>query len=135
MKKIIGFINTIVAERGKPKIDFQVVGLDMDLFHAIKAEYLDDFKAAMDNHGEEKLGNATAGGRIRKIVEDIVATVGGLDRERIRCRSSWCAAGCWTRASVWTAAASTRSVPWLQRWASCPASMAPVCSPAARPRC
>ena len=48
MKKIIGFINTIVAERGKPKIDFQVVGLDMDLFHAIKAEYLDDFKAAMD---------------------------------------------------------------------------------------
>ena len=48
IKKIIGFINTIVAERGKPKIDFQVVGLDMDLFHAIKAEYLDDFKAAMD---------------------------------------------------------------------------------------
>ena len=48
IKKIITFINGIVAERGKPKIDFQVVGLDMDLFHAIKEKYLDDFKAAMD---------------------------------------------------------------------------------------
>ena len=38
----------IVAERGKPKIDFQVVGLDMDVFHAIQNKYLDDFKAAMD---------------------------------------------------------------------------------------
>ena len=48
IKKVIGFINSIVAERGKPKIDFQVVGLDMDMFHAIKEKYLDDFKAAMD---------------------------------------------------------------------------------------
>ena len=48
IKKIITFINGIVAERGKPKIDFQVVGLDMDMFHAIKEKYLDDFKAAMD---------------------------------------------------------------------------------------
>ena len=32
-----------MAERGKPKIDFQVVGLDMDVFHAIKEKYLDDF--------------------------------------------------------------------------------------------
>ena len=36
IKKIIEFINKIVAERGKPKIDFQVVGLDMDVFHAIQ---------------------------------------------------------------------------------------------------
>ena len=48
IKKVITFINGIVAERGKPKIDFQVVGLDMDVFHAIKEKYLDDFKAAMD---------------------------------------------------------------------------------------
>ena len=48
IKKIITFINSIVAERGKPKIDFQVVGLDMDVFHAIQNKYLDDFKAAMD---------------------------------------------------------------------------------------
>ena len=48
IKKIIEFINRIVAERGKKKIDFQVVGLDMDVFHAIQNKYLDDFKAAMD---------------------------------------------------------------------------------------
>ena len=48
IKKIIEFINKIVAERGKPKINFQVVGLDMDVFHAIQNKYLDDFKAAMD---------------------------------------------------------------------------------------
>ena len=48
IKKIIEFINKIVAERGKPKIDFQVVGLDMDVFHAIQNKYLDDFKVAMD---------------------------------------------------------------------------------------
>ena len=48
IKKIIEFINKIVAERGKPKIDFQIVGLDMDVFHAIQNKYLDDFKAAMD---------------------------------------------------------------------------------------
>ena len=48
IKKIITFINQIVAERGKPKIDFQVVGLDMDVYHAIQNKYLDDFKAAMD---------------------------------------------------------------------------------------
>mgnify|MGYP003014165317 CR=1 FL=1 len=48
IKKTIEFINKIVAERGKKKIDFQVVGLDMDAFHAIQDKYLDDFKAAMD---------------------------------------------------------------------------------------
>ena len=29
----------------------------------------------------------------------------------------------------------TRSVPWPPRWACCPVSTAPACSPAARPRC
>ena len=48
IKKMLAFINSIVAERGKKKIDFQVVGLDMDVFHAIQNKYLDDFKAAMD---------------------------------------------------------------------------------------
>ena len=48
IKKIITFINGIDAERGKPKIEFLGVGLDMDVFHAIQNKYLDDFKAAMD---------------------------------------------------------------------------------------
>ena len=48
IKKMIGFINSIVAEIGKPKKEFQSMELDHDLFEAVKAEFLDDFKAAMD---------------------------------------------------------------------------------------
>ena len=48
IKKMIEFINSIVAEIGKPKKDFQSMELDHDLFEAVKAEFLDDFKAAMD---------------------------------------------------------------------------------------
>ena len=48
IKKVIEFINGIVAEIGKPKKPFQDMELDHDLFEAVKAEYLDEFKAAMD---------------------------------------------------------------------------------------
>ena len=45
---MIAFINGIVAEIGKPKIEFQSMELDHDLLEAVKRDYLDDFKAAMD---------------------------------------------------------------------------------------
>ena len=48
IQKMITFINGIVAEIGKPKVEFQSMELDHDLLEAVKAEYLDDFKAAMD---------------------------------------------------------------------------------------
>ncbi len=48
IKKLIEFINGIVAEIGKPKIEFQSMELDHDLFEAVKAEFLDEFKYAMD---------------------------------------------------------------------------------------
>ena len=48
IKKVITFINNIVAERGKPKVEFQTAGIDMDIFHAVRDKYLDRFKAAMD---------------------------------------------------------------------------------------
>ncbi len=47
IQKMIAFINGIVAEIGKPKIEFQSMELDHDLFEAVKAEFLDDFKFAM----------------------------------------------------------------------------------------
>ena len=135
IKKIITFINGIVAERGKPKIDFQVVGLDMDVFHAIKEKYLDDFKAAMDTD-DKNVRDAALLPIMDKIAEEYP------DRPRptstssaTRCRSTSSAAGCWTRASAWMAAASTRSARWPQKSASCPVCMAPVCSPAAGLRC
>ena len=78
IKKIITFINSIVAERGKPKIDFQVVGLDMDVFHAIKEKYLDDFKSAMDTDDKnvrdaallpimDKIAELVKAGKIKEI--------------------------------------------------------------------
>ena len=48
IKKMLAFINGIVAEIGKPKIDFQSVDLDYDLLKKISAAHLDEFKAAMD---------------------------------------------------------------------------------------
>ena len=48
IKKVIAFINGIVAEIGKPKIEFQSVDLDYDLLKKISADHLDEFKAAMD---------------------------------------------------------------------------------------
>ncbi len=48
IKKIIEFINGIVAERGKKKVEFISSELDYDLLKAISAEHLDAFKAAMD---------------------------------------------------------------------------------------
>lgn len=48
IKAVIAFINSIVKEIGKPKIEFQSMELDHDLFEDVMAKYLDDFKAAMD---------------------------------------------------------------------------------------
>ena len=48
IKKVIAFIQGIVAEIGKPKREFQDMELDHDLFEAVKAEFLDQFRAAMD---------------------------------------------------------------------------------------
>ncbi len=48
IKTMIGFINGIMAEIGKPKKEFQSMELDHDLFEEVKSTYLDDFKAAMD---------------------------------------------------------------------------------------
>ncbi len=47
-KKVIAFINSIVAEVGKPKVEFTPMGLDADLIAEVKAEYGDAFKGAMD---------------------------------------------------------------------------------------
>ena len=48
IKKMISFINEIVAEIGKPKKEFEVVDLDFDLLMRVRDKYLDAFKAAMD---------------------------------------------------------------------------------------
>ena len=48
IKVLIDFIDNIVKEVGKEKIEFQSVTLDEELLANVKAEYLDAFKEAMD---------------------------------------------------------------------------------------
>ena len=48
IKKMIAFIKSIVAEIGKPKVEFQSADLDMEMLADVKAKHLDEFKAAMD---------------------------------------------------------------------------------------
>ena len=54
IKKMLAFINGIVAEIGKPKIEFQSVDLDYDLLKKISADHLDEFKAAMGHRRQER---------------------------------------------------------------------------------
>ena len=48
IKKMLAFINSIVAEIGKPKKTFTPVELDHDLLADVYANHLDEVKAAMD---------------------------------------------------------------------------------------
>ncbi len=48
IQKLIQFIDSIVAEIGKEKIEFPSMHLDDDLFNEVKTTYLDRFKQAMD---------------------------------------------------------------------------------------
>jgi len=47
-REVIGFIKSIVAEIGKPKVEFQSMHTDEALLDEVRAEYLEQFKAAMD---------------------------------------------------------------------------------------
>ena len=132
---MIEFINSIVAEIGKPKKEFQSMELDHDLFEAVKAEFLDDFKAAMDTDDKNVRDMRLL--PIRDRISEKYGEEWGeppSKRSCTKCRSSWFAAGFWTRASAWTAVASTRSVRWPPKLACCPVYTVPACSPAARRR-
>ncbi len=48
VRKLIVFIKSIVAEIGKPKVEFPSMHLDSDLFHEVKEAYLARFQQAMD---------------------------------------------------------------------------------------
>ncbi|MDL2253259.1 polyribonucleotide nucleotidyltransferase [Ruminococcaceae bacterium OttesenSCG-928-I18] len=48
IKKVISFIEEIVGEIGKEKIEFPSMHLDDDLFEEVKQAYLEQFKQAMD---------------------------------------------------------------------------------------
>ena len=136
IKKIIAFINGIVAERGKPKVEFQTAGIDMNLFYAVRDKYLDRFKAAMDTGRQERPGRRFAAHpeRHRRRIPRPVRRRPGPDQlQDAKADRPPVAAG--RGQAGGRAAASTRSGPWPPRWASCPGPMVRACSPAGRPRC
>ena len=74
IKKMLAFINGIVAEIGKPKKDFQTMDLDYEMFTAVRGKYLDQFKAAM-NTDDKNVRDAA----ILPIMDEIAADYPELD--------------------------------------------------------
>ena len=101
IRKQIDFIDQIVSEIGKPKMEYEHAQFNQELFD--------------------------------KIVADIRIWTSTWRSSPTSSRRRSSRPGCW-RATVWTAAPRTRSVPWPPKWACCPGSTVPACSPAARPR-
>ena len=48
VQKMVAFIKEVQAEIGKPKFTFESMEIDHDLFEAIKDEFIEDVRAAMD---------------------------------------------------------------------------------------
>ena len=48
IKKQVAFINQIVAEIGKPKMEYEHAQFNQELFDKIVADFMDEAKAAMD---------------------------------------------------------------------------------------
>ena len=48
IKKQVAFINQIVAEIGKPKMEYEHAQFNQELFDKIVDEFMDEAKAAMD---------------------------------------------------------------------------------------
>ena len=48
VQKMVAFIKEVQAEIGKPKVTFESQEIDHDLFEAIKDEFIEDVRAAMD---------------------------------------------------------------------------------------
>ena len=129
------------AEIGKPKVDFHLQRIRItEMYEAVKAISPSRRSAQPWTPTTKRIRDA----RLRPIYDgsarQIRRRVSRAGRQcstnaSISCRNMSCAAGCWMTASAWMAAASTKSVPWPPRSASCPGSTVPACSPAARPRC
>ena len=135
-QKQIELINKMVAEIGKPKFDYPHAAFDQELFDDIVANFMDEAKAAMDTDDKnvrEQRWNAMIEKWHEKYLEDHPDMDQYLGRSPTSSRRRSSRPGCW-KATAWTAARRTRSVPSAPRWVSCPAFTAPACSPAARPR-
>ena len=138
IKGLLGFINGIVAEIGKPKFAYPSCELDHDMFDEVFAFCEKDLMTALDtddkNVRDERMVPIQDAiiEHFSEKYPDIASIMGELvykmQKKIVR---RWLLED----ASAWTADVSTRSVRWQPRSVSFTACTAAVCSPAVRRRC
>lgn len=122
-QEIVKFINDITAAIGKEKIPFQSNDPDPAMYEAVKDFAIEKVRAALDTD-DKRVRDERLKPCMRKCTPDLTKSTPTISPSWTTactsCRSLWCAAGCWTTESVWTAAASTKSARWRRRWGCCP---------------
>ncbi len=135
-QKQIELINKMVAEIGKPKFDYPHAAFDQELFDDIVANFMDEAKAAMDTDDKnvrEQRWNAM----IEKWHEKYLEDHPDMDQylEEITYKFQKKIVKAWLLEGHRVDGRQKNEIrPSAPKWAYCPGSTAPACSPAARPR-
>ena len=113
-QKQIELINKMVAEIGKPKFDYPHAAFDQELFDDIVANFMDEAKAAMDTD-DKNVREAALERHDRTVAREVSGRVTPTwtsiwRRSPTSSRRRSSRPGCW-KATAWTAARRTRSVP------------------------
>ena len=136
IKKQVAFINQIVAEIGKPKMEYEHAQFNQELFDKIVADFMDEAKAAMDTDDKnvrETRWNAMIDHWHEKYLEEYPDMDQYLEEFTYKFQKKIVKAWLLEGHRV-DGRAKNEIRPWPPRWACCPGSTAPACSPAVRPR-
>ena len=136
-QKQVELINRMVAEIGKPKFDYPHANFNQELFDKIVADFMDEAKAAMDTDDKnvrEARWNEMIEHWHEKYLEEYPDMDQFLDEITYKFQKKIVKAWLLEGHRV-DGTRRTRSVLSLPKSASCPASTARACSPAARRRC
>ncbi len=133
----VDFINGIVAEIGREKMTYDHADFDQELFDKIVAATMDEAKAAMDTDDKnvrEERWNALIDHWHELFLEDYPEMDKYLEEITYKFQKKIVKA--WLLQGHRVDGRQKNEIrPWPPRWASCPGSTAPACSPGARPRC
>ena len=140
IKKIVAFIDGIVAEVGKPKIDIELETIPADIDAAVRAyadkkmDYvLESFDRTERDHREDEL-NADVLAHFADDFNDVARRPSSSSTAFTTSRKRRSAPRSWTAASVPTAEVSPTSVPSGAKWVCSRALTVPPCSPEVRRR-
>ena len=135
-QKQIALINQMVQEIGKPKFEYPHADFNYELFNKITADFMDEAKAAMDTDDKnvrEQRWNAM----IEKWHEKYLEEYPNMDQylEEITYKFQKMIVKKWLlEGHRVDGRQKNEIIPWTPRWACCPGSTAPACSPAVRRR-